>query len=579
MAKFLLGLICGIFVSILAAVIVVFALARFAASFGERSPQIADNGTLIFRLEGDVPERAPAEIPFPGFAEQAPITVEQVWSTWRKAAADSRIKAVIFEPRDLGIGWGKMQEIHQEIVEFRKSGKPLVALLRGPGAREYYLASACDRIYMAPEDTLNLKGLMAQSFFLKGTLDKIGVRADVIHAGKYKDAGDVLTQKEMSPETREVLNAILDQYYGDLIDTIAKGRKRTPDQVRAAIDNGPFFGRQAKDAGFVDVLGYDDEVAGDLQKRLGQTQLNKIAIKSYVRVPASSLGVAGGKRIAFIVGQGDITRGSTSGGVGEASNLASGSFTRVLNDVANDSSIRGAILRIDSPGGDGVASDDILNAARDLSRKKPLVISMGDVAGSGGYFIAMTGDPIVAYPNTLTGSIGVIMAKFDLHGLYDKIGITKQMLTRGQYADLDSDYEPLAGKNLEKMTQEINHFYMAFKERVAQGRRQSVDRIETVAQGRVWTGAQAKQNGLVDDLGGIDSAIAMVKKRANIGASEKVTLVVFPPKRTVLDVLMSKQEESAEIESKLRTLTGGLPITVLAHGGILKIMPFSVEVR
>lgn len=580
MRNFLLGLLSGIVLCVLTAFIFIFILFRAAASLGERPVEIADDSTLIFNLEGEVPEKAPIELGLPLFREQTTLTVEQVWENFKKAAADPRIKAIVFEPRNLQIGWGKMQEIRQEMLDFRKSGKPLVAYLRGAGAREYYLATAADRIYMTPEDLLDVKGLRVEGLFLKNTMSKLGVRVDIVHAGKYKDAGDIFTRTTMSPETKEVLDSILDQYYGDLIDTIAAGRNKDRQQIRAAIDNGPFFGRQALDAGLVDVLGFEDQVSADLLKRLGQQSLVKASIKSYARVPASETGAVGRARIAFIVGEGEITRGEDSDSLGGAAIIRSGSLAKLLHDVQNDSSIKGAIIRVDSPGGDGVASDDILHAAKDLSRTKPVVISMGDVAASGGYFISMTGDPVLAYPNTLTGSIGVIFAKFDLHGLYDKIGVDKQVLKRGQYADLDSDYEPLTGKNLEKLTQEIERFYGAFVSRVAEGRKRPAAEIEPLAQGRVWTGSQAKQNGLVDNLGGIDAAIDIIRHRAHIGSSEKVRLVVYPPKRTVWEALLSRgSDESAAIEMKLRSVFGGLPIHSLSKGGFLQLLPYTIHVK
>ena len=579
MRNFLIGLLCGVVLAVLVAFIGIFVVIRIAASFGERAPEVADGSTLVFRLEGDVPEKAPTEIPLPGFAEQSPITMHQVWQTFRKAAADSRIKAVVFEPRNLHIGWGKMQEIREEMLQFRKSGKPLVAFLRGAGAHEYYLATAADRIYTTPEDMLDVKGLRIEALYLKNTLDKLGVHADVIHAGKYKDAGDILTQTTMSPETREVLNQILDQYFSDLVNVTAEGRKKTPEEARNAINNGPFMGDQAKQDGLVDVLGFEDKVADDLQKRLGQKELKKISIRSYLKVPANSVGAEGGKRIALIVGEGEITRGDRDASFGEDNGLTAAGFTKLLREVENDASIKGAIIRVNSPGGDGIASDDILHEAENLSHKKPVVISMGDLAASGGYFISMTGDPIVAYPNTLTGSIGVIMAKLDLHGLYDKIGVKKELLTRGQYADIDSDYIALTGANRAKMAQHIEDFYKTFVSRVAHGRKRPFDQIEPLAQGRVWTGAQAKQNGLVDQLGGLDKAIEMVKARAKIGAGEKVTLVVYPPKRSILEKLMGRADDSAAIEVKLERLLNGLPVRALARGGILKLMPYTITVR
>jgi protease-4 len=439
MKNFFIGLVVGILLSGLTAFILIFAIVRFASSFAERPVAISEGSTLVVKLEGAVPEKLPAEIPLPMFQEQTPLTVEQIWDMFRRAATDSRIKGVLFEPRGLELGWAKMQEIRNEIVQFKKSGKPIITYLNNPTAREYYLATATDRIFIAPEDSLDLKGLRVEAVFIKNTLDKLGVHADVIHAGKYKDAGDLLTRTNMTPETSEVLNQILDQYYGNLVDTIAQGRKKPSGAVRDLIDQGPFLANEALAGGLVDAFGYEDQAAEDLKNRLKDGELRRISAKAYMKAAS---GTAGARRIAFVVGEGEITRGSANSSSNDDGITATG-FIKLLKQVEDDSSIKGVIIRVDSPGGDGVASDDILHEARNLSKKKPVVISMSDLAASGGYFISLTGDPIVAYPNTLTGSIGVIFARLSLHGLYDKIGVNKQLLTRGKYADLDSDYAPL----------------------------------------------------------------------------------------------------------------------------------------
>ena len=580
MKNFLLGVFTGLFVAVLGGIILFFVAVRIAASFQDRKPTVADGSTLILKLEGEVPEKAPPELPLPFLEEQTPMTVQQFWETLKKAAADSRIKAVIFEPRGVGIGWGKMEEIRQDLEQFRKSGKPLVAFLRNPSGREYYLATACDRVYMTPEDSLDLKGLRVEAVFLKNTLDKLGVKADVIHDGKYKDAFDMLIKNSMSPETRQILNEILDQYYGDLVNTIAAARKKQPQEVRGIIDQGPFMANSAKSAGLVDALAFEDQVAGDVAKRLNQSDLKRLSHKTYLKITPQSVGIQGGKRVAFIVGDGDITRGTGQSSFGEEQGITSGGFNKVLREVENDSSIKAAIIRVNSPGGDATASDDILHAAVSLSRKKPVVISMSDLAASGGYFISMTGDPIVAYPNTLTGSIGVITARLNLHGLYDKLGIQKDLLSRGRYAELDSDYAPLTEDERAKIRQQIDEVYQAFLSRVANGRKRPVDQIAPIAEGRVWLGAQAKQNGLVDEMGGIDRAIELVRQKAHIPASEKITLVNYPPKKTILEMLLNRQDETAVIDMHIRKLLGGsFPIRSLLEGGILEVMPYTIVVR
>jgi len=588
MKNFLIGLLIGILACGFIFLVLVLAIARFAGSFANRPVSVAEGSTLVLDLEGDVPERLPADIPIPILQNQTPLSVEQVWDTFRKAAADSRIRGILFEPHGLSIGWGKMEEIHDEIVQFKKSGKPIITYLHAPTAREYYLASATDKIFISPEDSLDLKGLAAESMYFKDTLDKVGVKADVIHAGKYKDAGDVLTQTSMSPETREVLNDILDQYYGDLIGTVAQGRKKQPEAVRALLDDGPFLARDAAAAGLIDTLGYEDQAVAEMQTRLKQSELKKVSSKAYLKTALGSAGA--GRRIALVVGDGMITQGSGNETADDESFTATG-FIKLLKQVENDSSIQGVILRIDSPGGDAVASDEMLHEAKNLSKKKPLVISMSDEAASGGYYMAVTGDPIVAYPNTLTGSIGVIFARFNVRGLYDKIGVSEQILTRGRYADIDSESTPLSEAERQKLTSQIDAFYRAFVSHVADGRKKPFDQIEPLAQGRVWLGAQARQNGLVDQLGGLDRAIEVLKERAHMSPSERVTLVPYPGQRSIFDVLFrSRTDALSDLaiggDAKLRDarnragkILGKLPWQVLSQHGFLKVMPYSISVH
>ena len=576
MKRFLIGLVTGIVLSGLTLLIFIFALVRFAGSFGERTVNVADGTTLVMKLEDALPEKPPAEIPLPMFEAQTPMTVQEIWETFRRAAGDSRVKAILFEPRGLQVGWAKLQEIQAEIQQFKKSGKPIVTYLRNPGTAEYYLATGTDKIFLAPEDQLDVKGLRVEALFVKNTLDKLGVKADVIHAGKYKDAGDILTQTSMSPETREVLNNILDQYYGNLVDTVAQGRKKPADAVRGIIDQGPFLANDAQSNGLVDSLGYEDQAIEELKGRLKQSDLKKLSSKSYLKAANPTSGVI--RRVALVVGEGAITAGSGNQNSDDQGITATG-LIKLLKQVENDSTIKGVILRVDSPGGDGIASDDILHEAKSLSKKKPLVISMSDLAASGGYYISVTGDPIVAYPNTLTGSIGVIYARMSLHGLYDKIGVTKELLTRGRWADIDSDYAPLNEEQRQKLTGQIDAFYKAFVGRVADGRKRPFNQVEPLAQGRVWLGTQAKQNGLVDELGGLDRAVELIREKAHFAATDKITLVPYPGKRSVFDVLLNRSDESTAVETKLERVLGGLPVRTLARGGFLKLMPYTIVAK
>jgi protease-4 len=578
MAKFLVGLITGVILTVLLAVVGVFAVGRFGA---EKRVVVPDTATLILHLEGEIPERAPIEFPIPFLQQQTPATVKDVWEMLRKAAADSRIKAVVLEPRGLSAGWAKLEEIHADLEQFRKSGKPLVAFLKGPGTREYYLATAADRIYMGPEEYLDVKGLRAEALYFRGTLDKLGVQVEVEHAGKYKDFGDMFTRKDMSPETKEVLNSVLDDVYGHLLSAIASSRKKTVEEIRATIDEGPFLAQPAVSKGLIDSLRYEDQMFGELKDRLKSGEINKLSSRDYMKVSASSLGLEGGPRIAFLVGQGDITRGSSSDDGYSEDGITAEGFNKLLRRVGSDASIRGVIVRIDSPGGDAVASGVIWREMNLLSKKKPLVISMSDAAASGGYYVAMTGDPIVSYPGTFTGSIGVVFGKPDIRGLFDKLGIGVDWLSRGKFADIDSEFVPLSPAAREKLWQGIEVSYKDFVSKVATARRRPYDQIAPLAEGRVWLGDQAKARGLVDELGGIDRAIELVKQKANIGKDEKVTIATYPPRRTILDLALGRTPESA-LESRFGSvakLTRRAHASLLSQPRLLRLMPYSIEVR
>jgi protease-4 len=444
------------------------------------------------------------------------------------------------------------------------------------------MASACSKIYMSPKDELDLKGLGLELMYFKNTLDKLGVHVDVEHVGKYKDYGDQFTRYSMSPETTEVMTSLVDNLFADLVDTIAKGRGKSPEAIRAAIDDGPFLAKQASANGLIDGLRYEDEVFGELKTTLHQTELKKITEHDYVNVPDSS---GGAGQIAFVVGEGSITRGDP-GSTSLDNGLESEAFDKMISRVANDSSIKGVIVRIDSPGGEVPATDDMWRAMNELHKKKPVVISMSDDAASGGYYMAMSGDTIVAYPGTITGSIGVVFGKPNLHGLYDKLGITKDSVSRGRYARIESDYESLTEPERMKLRQAIEFEYEDFVGKVASSRKKPVSAIEPIAQGRVWLGNQAKANGLVDELGGLDRAIELIKKKSGIPAGDKVSLVLYPAKRTVFDLLFrSNADSDAEAMlsgvglGSLNTAWHDASLRVWLHGGMLRMMPFSIQIK
>jgi protease-4 len=574
MGKFLLGLATGLLLVFLTVVLLLFAALRFR----EKPPTISANSVLVLRLDGEIPEKPPVELPSFVGGDGPRVTVAGVWMTLKKAAADSNIRAIVLQPESLAGGWAKLEEMRGDLEQFRKSGKPVYAYLRTPGAREYYLAAAADRIYLGPSDQLMLKGLRAELMYFKKTLDKIGVSVEVEHAGKYKDFGDMFTRTDMSAETREVIGGLVDDLYGNLVRHIAAGRGKSADEVRAIIDQGPFTGPQARQAGLVDSLAFEDEMWSDLKEKLHAGDPHRVPVDDYLKVPPDAVGLGGRSRIALLVAQGDIVRGNPGDNGADESELTSYGFDRLVRGIRNDSSIKGVVLRIDSPGGEVVASDEMWRELNLLSRKKPVVISMSDVAASGGYFMAMTGDPIVAYPQTETGSIGVVFGKPNLHGLYDKLGITKDAIGRGRHADVDSDYTPLTPEERTMLRDGIDESYHDFVGKVAEARHRKFEEIEALAQGRVWLGDQAKTNGLVDELGGLDTAIAMVKAKAKIPASEQVSMVMYPGRRNILDLLLRRSPDDA-VESRLAQIFGRVPFHAWMKGGMLRVMPYWVTVK
>ncbi len=574
MWKFIVGVLVGIVVAVAAGLVVVFAIGRI---FESKQPSVAKNSVLVLQMSGDIPEAAPVDIPIPFIQSQSPPTVRDVWTSLRQAANDGRIKAVLLEPRGLETGWGKLQELRTEILNFKKSGKPVYAFLQSPGSHEYYLASAADKIFLSPGDALEVRGFLLEAMYFKGTLDKLGIQVQVDHIGRFKDAGDIFTKTGMSPETREVLNQVLDQLYGDFCSSVAQARHKRSDEVRTLVDNGPFVASQARAAGLVDQLAYEDEVYGDLERRTGTKKLAKLPLRTYFHAAPGQ-----GDRIALVVGEGDIVAGNPNNAFGGPTLISSGGFSKLLEQVRNDRSIKGVIVRIDSPGGDAVASDDILRALKLLSRAKPLVVSMSDVAASGGYFMAMTGDPVVAYPNTITGSIGVLYARPVLKGLYDKLGIQTDILTRGRMAEMGSASVPLSDAAKEKLHEMIQATYQQFVSRVAGARRKSYDQIDQLAQGRVWMGQQAFGNGLVDTLGGLDQSIALVRERAHLSATGETNLVLYPPRRSLLEILTQSSAQSVEdaaAESRIREALRALPSPAFFRGGMLRILPYKLSIH
>jgi protease IV len=553
-----------------------------------RQPSVPSNATLVLKVGGNLTEVAPGDVV--GYIRgNRMLSVRTVVDNLRKAALDNRVRGVLLRPTGFQSPfWAKVQEIRDAVLEFRKSGKPIYAYVDYGGDREYYLATAADKVFLMPSAALDLTGVATYELFLRGTLDKIGAYPDLHHIGKYKTAVNTFTEKGFTAAHKEMDESLNRDLYEQIVRGIADGRKKSEADVQKAIDEGPFLPEEAVRAGLVDDLAYEDQV--DEKLRAGSTR-DRIDGDDYARVSSSSLGMSRGPRIAVIYASGAIVGGKS--GFDPVNGAVVGSETLIdyIRQARKDSSIRAIVLRIDSPGGSASASDAIwreLTLAKNEKADRPLVASMSDLAASGGYYIAMPAQVIVAQPSTLTGSIGIFGGKVVTGGVYNKLGMNIDSTSIGRHAEINSPVRPYNQDELKKLQEQLQSFYDDFVEKVAASRQSTPEEIDALAQGRVWTGRQAKQNKLVDELGGLDRAIALAKQRAKIPAESSVEIVVFPPKKSfwelVSDQLSGASESMAISEwlntslskselEMLRSVRG--PLSLFRRGEVLALMPFT----
>ena len=474
------------------------------------------------------------------------------------AGDDPRVKGVIARVGDDENGLAKVQEVRDAIAAFRSKGKFALAFADsfgefGPGTRPYYLATAFDEIWLQPLGNVGLTGLYADSPFLRGTLDLLGIVPEFDHREEFKTAMNLLTETKMTPAHREEVEALLTSVAGQIVRGIAQGRKLSETEVRGLIDRGPLLGAEAVQAKLVDRLGYRDEVLGHARARAG-SGAELMSLANY-------LDRAGhphreGSTIALIYGTGLVVRSGNGGAnpVTGSNEMAATEMTRAFRAAVRDSAVRAILFRIDSPGGSAVASESIWREvvfARE--RGKAVIVSMGDVAGSGGYYVAAAADKIVAEPATLTGSIGVLAGKLVVADLLKKIGVSTDSVQIGTNAAMFSpttDFSDFAHSRLEAFLDET---YKGFKDHVATGRHMTQEEVEAVAKGRVWSGEDAKARGLVDELGGYAVALRLAKQAANLPPDAPITLTVFPREETLPELiynrLTGKEREDGSVTS------------------------------
>jgi protease-4 len=589
-------ILLGIFAALV--LIVIAGVALLFASFGRNEPRISDNSVLVLKIKGAMPDYTPDDPTRRLFGGSDDPSLAGLLTQIKKAKVDKRIGALLFEiDASEDAGWAKADELRDAIADFRASGKPAYAFMELATNKEYYMATACEKIFVAPPGDLFINGLAANVQFFRGSLDKLGIYPDFYQIGKYKNAPDQLTRKNMSDAHREVVNALLDDQFNRYVNVIATTRHKSPEDVRAIIDNAPYGALDAKDSGLIDGAKYRDEVENELKKRLGYKDTDKLWLikeSNYRKVTPESLGLNEGERIAVIYASGAINSGKSGGGgpFGGGQSVGSDTVVKAINDARDDKQIRAIVLRIDSPGGSAYASDVIWHATEIAKTKKPVVVSMGDVAASGGYYIAANANRIIAEPSTITGSIGVFAGKPVLKGFYDWIGVSNEYVLRGKNAGLFRESEPFTPDERAKFESLIKStYYDDFVPKVARGRNRNPEYIDSIAQGRVWSGAQGKENGLIDEYGGIDRAIEVAKSLAKIPANKGVRRVILPVPRTFFQQIFSSDDEDVEVNAQQRALFASLPADIrrifqyaavldgMKRGEVMAMMPFDLRIK
>ena len=556
-------------------------------AFG-REPSVPTNATLTLSIGGDLAEVAPADIVSYVRGARTP-TVRGVVDTLRKAKTDVRVTGVFLKVTGLATPfWAKVQELRDAVLDFRTSGKPVYAYLEYGGDRDYYLAAAADKVFLMPSSPLDLAGVATYEVFLRGALDKFGVYPDLHHIGDYKTASNTFTEKGYTSAHREMDIALNRDLYDQIVRGVAESRQRTDADVRRLLDEGPFLPHAAVQAGLIDEVAYEDEALEKLRSAQGGST-HTLTAEGYSQVSLGSLGLNTGPRIAVIYAAGSITSGRSSYSPLNGASLGSDTLIEYIRDARKDASLKAIILRIDSPGGSVTASDAIwreLMIARNEKKDRPIIASMSDLAASGGYYIATPAEAIVAQPSTLTGSIGIVGGKVVTGGLYEKLGASIDVTSIGRHAEMNSPIRPYNEDEQRKVDEQLRTFYDDFVKKVADSRHKTPAEIDAIAQGRVWTGQQARAIGLVDALGGLDRAVAVAKQRANISADDDVELVIYPPAKSFYQLLseeFSGASQSATMEAwvaanlssvereMLRTARG--PLAGFRRGEPLALMP------
>jgi protease-4 len=550
------------------AVVVVAAAIAIALVVRINQARVPAKTVLELNLETPLAETPPAD-PLSAILQKDRPNLRDVVEGLEKAGNDDKVVGLVATIGKAPIGFGQAQEIRDAVLAFRAKKKKAVAFSETFGefdgaGNSYYIASAFDEIWLQPSGDVMLTGLLAESPFIRGTLDKLGVTPRMDQRYEYKNAMNVYTEKKFTPAHKEATESLVSSLFSQQVRGIAAARKMAEGDVRALIDRGPFLGKEAVDAKLVDGLAYRDEVLDKAKKQAGDGTL--LFLSRYLE-RAGRPHEKGKSTIALVYGIGGVTRGkSDSNPFSDSTTMGSDTVAGALRAAIADDDVKAIVFRVDSPGGSYVASDTIWReTVRAKQKGKPVIVTMGDVAASGGYFVSMSADKIVAQPGTITGSIGVLGGKMITRPFWeDKLGISFDEVHSSANATMWSslhDYSPTEWARFQAM---LDRIYGDFTGKVAEGRKLPLPKVQEIAKGRVWSGEDAKKHGLVDELGGYATALRLARQAAKIPDGEDVQLRVFPKRKNPLEQILEgdgrESSEKAALEALVRTVRLAAPV-------------------
>jgi protease-4 len=518
--------------------------------------RVASNSVLVIDATGQIEEQRVPDF-FSAFNGTVPVLHDYL-DALDSARTDPRITGLVVRIAPLETGWAKLEEIRNHLLAFRASGKPSICYLGYDGIQnqEYYLASACQQIWLVPTTPVSIRGMMAEAIFVRGTLDKLKIVPEYYHIAEFKTAGNTFTEKKFTPAHKEEVESLLHSVYEQYLGDTSKARGISRDEFEAILNRGPLATADALASKIVDRLGYWDQVQDFFKRRAGGW--NPISLNSYrtsLNAPNFAL-----EKIAIVYASGLIVSGSSGTTPAGGSIMGGDSVAADIRKARMDSSIKAIVLRVDSGGGSVVGSEVIRREVELAHEVKPVVVSMSDVAASGGYWIASPADKIVADPNTITGSIGVLIGKLNVSGLFNLLGVSTDYVATSDNATLFSAQQNFTPAQRDYIEKSLHETYDEFTKGVAAGRKMSVEAVDKVGKGRVWSGAQAKDLGLVDELGGTDHAIEVAKRLAHIPASDSVRIVRLPEEKTFFQQLFEREKEqmneSRSLEATLQHILG-----------------------